>query len=78
MSAGSKLKTTTFWRKWDIAEIIAAIFERRLQKVRIGNVFSEVLNPFRGCPQGTVITWLSFLIVINNVVVRVSMEASHT
>ena len=50
-----------------LLEWIAAFFEKRFQKVRLGEVFSNIDSPERGGPQGSVITLLCFLIIINNV-----------
>ena len=48
-------------------ENITAFFEKRFQRVRIGKFLTEIARTFRGGPQGSVITMLCFLIVINNV-----------
>ena len=46
---------------------MAAFFENRFQKVRVGDFLTQAASTTRGGPQGSVITMLCFLIVINSV-----------
>jgi len=50
-----------------LLEMMAAFYEERYQKVRVGGIESTIGIPRRGGPQGSVITLLSFLIVINDI-----------
>ena len=51
---------------------LASFFVRRTQSVRIGNSMSTKKRTYHGGPQGSNITLISFLVIINNVVDVVS------
>ena len=50
-----------------LLEMVSAFYAERFQKVKVGNLVSSVGTPERGGPQGSVITLLSFLVLINDI-----------